>query len=82
MTEWWQLANDCQYPGGKDPNQIEKTDIERCFNETETPEEIEKAEKMAAQKKKAQDKAENELGVDEADEMESDEEVSERREGK
>ena len=24
MTEWWQLANDCQYPGGKDPNHIEK----------------------------------------------------------
>jgi len=35
MTEWWQLANDCQYPGGKDPNKIEKTDIERCFHETE-----------------------------------------------
>ena len=65
LAEWWQMSNDCQYPGGKDPNGIEKQDIERCFHETETEEEIAKAEKKKAQKDAAMSKAESELGPDE-----------------
>ena len=74
MAEWWQIANDCMYGGGKDPNHIEKTDIERAFNETETEEEIAKAAEVAERKKAAAAKADGELGPDEADEMSSDEE--------
>ena len=48
LAEWWQLSNDCQYPGGKDPNCIEKQDVERAFNETETEEEIAKVEAKKA----------------------------------
>lgn len=74
MAEWWQLANDCQYPGGKDPMKIEKVEVERCFHETETPEEIAKAAEVAARKQKATEKAEAALGPDEAAELSSDSE--------
>jgi hypothetical protein len=80
MSEWWQLANDCQYPGGKDPNKIEKTDIERCFHETETEEEIAEAGKKAESRKAAEEKAEAALGADEADDMESDDEDDKKKE--
>ncbi len=81
LAEWWQMANDCQYPGGKDPNHIEKTDIERCFHETETEEEIAKAEEKAARKAAASEKAEKELGPDEAEDFsESEEEDEEPKE--
>jgi hypothetical protein len=82
MAEWWQMGNDCQYPGGRDPNKIEKSDIERAFNETETEEEIAKAEEKAERKRAATAKAENELGPDEADEMSSDSEAEEKEKEK
>ena len=82
LAEWWQLSNDCQYPGGKDPNGIEKTDIERCFHETETEEEIEKAAKKKASKDAALAKAESELGPDESLELEVSEDEEEKEKEK
>ena len=82
LAEWWQMSNDCQYPGGKDPNNIEKQDVERCFNETETEEEIEKREKKKARRNSAAAKADAELGPDEADQIESESEDEEEQKEK
>jgi len=81
LAEWWQMSNDCQYPGGKDPNGIEKQDIERCFNETETEEEIAKAAEKKARKDAASAKADDELGPDEGDDLsEVEEDEDEKKE--
>jgi len=82
LAEWWQICNDCQYGGGKDPNHIEKSDIERAFNETETEEEIAKAEEVANKKAAANAKADGELGPDEADEMSDDSEAEDEQKEK
>jgi hypothetical protein len=75
------MANDCQYPGGKEPNKIEKSDIERYFNETETPEEILERDKALAQKEKAESKVDGELGPDDEDD-DDDEDDEEHKNGK